>query len=423
MKEAEELLEKYKAGLCTPEEVQLLQKWFHHLGENEVSELSAEDLIAAKLKFEYHIRGSILPERSYQLWPKIAVTAAAVAAVVFGVWFFSSKYDMNKEPGNEVTVNDIAPGRNGATLTLANGKVIALSDSKSGVVVKGGDLKYNDGSDVRYSSGSRSSGPASPGQKTTGPVGVHSLTPSELQGAEGKEDIGLQGAAGRGQNLMASTAKGQTYQFTLPDGTKVWLNADSKISFPVKFSGTERRILLSGEGYFEVAKDKVHPFIVKTGALNGRTGAQEIEVLGTHFNVSAYGDDQVTTTTLVEGSVKVSAFDAIAGRQAAVLKPNEQSVQNARSRMQVRRVDVSEALDWKNGEFIFSDNENIVNIMRRVSRWYDVEVSYVGDMADVNFTGSISRAKNISAILKLMEGTKQVRFKIEGRKVIAEKGK
>jgi ferric-dicitrate binding protein FerR (iron transport regulator) len=388
MKEAEELLEKYKAGLCTPEEVQLLQKWFHHLGEDEVSELTSDDLISARVQFEKNIRGLVLPERSYRLWPRIAVAAAAVAAVVVGVYFFNASRHANTPPRTEFGAGsqDIAPGKNGATITLANGKVIQLSDAKSGVVV-GKDLKYNDG------------------------VAVQGGDP-DPEGAA-KQTIS-------GSQLTASTAKGQTYQFTLPDGTKVWLNADSKISFPSQFSGKERKILLDGEGYFEVAKDKAHPFIVATDK-------QEVEVLGTHFNINAYKDESNTKTTLLEGSVRVynlpepgKDYETLADRMV-ILKPNQQSILTGSNRLQVKQVDVENIIAWQKGYFMFN-NETLENIMKRVARWYDVEVIYKTDgPKDVTYYGTVSRFENISKVLSKLEATSNVKFKIEGNKIYISK--
>jgi ferric-dicitrate binding protein FerR (iron transport regulator) len=286
-------------------------------------------------------------------------------------------------------MNDIAPGKNGATITLSNGKVIQLSDAKTGVVV-GKDLKYNDGAAVQGG------------------------------GPDLRQDDVMQ--------LTATTAKGQTYQFTLPDGTKVWLNADSKISFPSRFPGQERKILLSGEAYFEVAKVVMPlsaeplpgqiskpatlfkvPFLVESKG-------QTVEVLGTHFNISAYQDERLTTTTLVEGSVRVSMFDVALGRRTEMLKPNQQSIQTPGGGMQVRNVDVSEALDWKNGLFIFND-EPLQNVMRRVARWYDVEVSYDGVDQNELYGGSVSRYDNVSKVLRKLELTGGIHFKIEGRKI------
>jgi transmembrane sensor len=327
-------------------------------------------------------RISTLAERNpVRLWPRIVVAAAAVAAITLGTWLYMNGPDVKS--GDEVVMNDIAPGKNGATITLANGKVIQLSDAKSGVVIGNGRIKYNDGS---FLSPSGRDGVAREG---SGPV--NPLSP------QGDPDV----KSGGGMALTASTAKGQTYQFTLPDGTKVWLNADSKLEFPSNFVNSKtRNVKLSGEGYFEVAKDKAHPFIVATDQ-------QEVEVLGTHFNINSYSDESNTKTTLLEGSVRVNEV---------VLKPNQQSILTGSNRIKVQDVDIEEAIAWKNGKFVF-EYENIESVMRKLSRWYDAEIIYQGNIGDKTFTGSISRRDNISKILEKITYTQNVHFKIEGRRI------
>jgi transmembrane sensor len=370
------LAEKVAEGRASISEIALYNASYESFQQDPQS-LTADGLDSKELKKESLARfwkNRDDSKRVVKLWPRIAVAVAAVAAITLGVWLYYTPHHPDTETSSaQAAVNDIAPGKNGATITLANGKVIELSDVKSGVVV-GEEIKYDDG------------------------TALSGLQPS-LPGGE------------RSMALTASTARGQTYQFTLPDGTKVWLNADSKLEFPSSFVDSDtRNVKLSGEGYFEVAKDKAHPFIVKTKN-------QDVTVLGTHFNISGYDDEHVTTTTLVEGSVRVSSFDVAIGRRTEVLKPNQQSIQNQSGGMQVRNVDVSEALDWKNGEFIFK-RESLQNIMRRVSRWYDVQIIYESGV-DVNetFSGVVSRKKNISEVLNLMGLNGQLKFKIEGKKV------
>lgn len=447
------LAEKVAEGNASISEIALYNASYESFQQDPQS-LKADGLDSKALKKESLARfwkNRDDAKRAVKLWPGFRVrsgrtglvAAAAVAVMVFGVWFFNYRGEIRRDAPDDknAIVNDVAPGKNGATITLGNGEVIQLSDEKRGVVI-GDVVKYSDGSDVRYSSGSRSSGPASPGQRSTGPVGVRSLIPSDLQGAEGKGGEGLQGAKGlQGgdggtRSLIASTAKGQTYQFTLPDGTKVWLNADSRISFPAQFSGKERRILLSGEGYFEVAKDKAHPFIVRTDAVSGKADAvkgragengskgiagQEVEVLGTHFNITSYADEASTKTTLLEGLVRINTLPRIGVSGAGiVIRPGEQAVLNAASKLSVKTVDAQEAVAWKTGKFSF-ESEEIGNIMKQVSRWYDVEVSYTADVQKIRISGSVSRFANISVLLQKLEQTGLVHFKVEGRKVYAGK--
>jgi ferric-dicitrate binding protein FerR (iron transport regulator) len=249
-------------------------------------------------------------------------------------------------------------------------------------VVIGEDLKYSDGTSV----GSRNEfGTGSRNSKGGGP--------------DLRQDDVIQ--------LTASTAKGQTYQFTLPDGTKVWLNADSKLEFPSGFVNSKTRdVRLFGEGYFEVAKDKAHPFIV-------RTNKQEVEVLGTHFNINSYADEGNVKTTLLEGSVRVNGQ----GRESVVLKPNQQAVVFASKQTEVNSVDVGDVVAWKNGKFVFV-RENVRSIMNKIARWYDVQIIYEGDVKGKALGGSVSRFKNVSEVLEMLSATKAVQFRIEGRKVI-----
>jgi transmembrane sensor len=393
------ILDKYLKNQATAEEQNLLYAYYHLFMADDDVLLLLKDEEKEKLKLQIkagiharigEIEADIAPEqlRRVKLWPRIAVasrrkvgtsllaTAAAVTAITLGVWLYSNKYrDASVKTGSTASVNDIAPGKNGATITLANGKVIQLSDAKSGVVIGEDDLKYSDGSDVRYSS-------------------------AELQGADGKV-----------QNLIAATAKGQTYQFTLSDGTKVWLNADSKIYFPSQFSGKERKILLEGEGYFEVVQDKAHPFLV-------RTDKQEVEVLGTHFNISAYQDGAIKTT-LLEGSVKVNGLERAGGviriGFSEVLKPNQQAVLSG-NKLDVITANTDQVIAWKNGKFAFN-KQSLQEIMRGIARWYNVEVVFEPGFVSRPFTGSISRFENISTVLRVLELTGTVHFRVEGRRV------
>jgi ferric-dicitrate binding protein FerR (iron transport regulator) len=338
------------------------------------------------------IEADIAPEqmRNVSLWPRIAVAAAAVAAITLGVWLYSNKYqDASIKTGSTASVNDIAPGKNGATITLANGKVIELSDAKSGVIV-GEGLKYDDGAAV--------------------------------QG--GDPDIRQDDV----MQMTASTARGQTYQFTLSDGTKVWLNADSKLEFPSNFvNGKTRNVKLSGEGYFEVAKDKAHPFLVESEG-------QIVEVLGTHFNINSYADEASAKTTLLEGSVRVLSSGANAkdldasyplndkgGERSIILKPNQQSVLTSTGRIKVENIDPESVIAWKNGEFMFND-EQLNSIMRKLAKWYNVEVIYKDNqIGEKIFGGTISRFGNVSDVLRMLELTGEVHFKVEGRRIVVTK--
>jgi transmembrane sensor len=336
------------------------------------------------------------------LWPRIVVAAAAVAAITLGVWLYYASSINGRHPelvSGFPLANDIAPGKNTATLTLASGKVINLSDAKSGIVVGDEKLAYNDGSLVQDSSGSHFSGSLKGDQKNTGPVRMPSLGAKAL--------------------LTASTPRGGTYQVTLPDGTRVWLNADSKISFPSQFSGGIRKILLSGEAYFEVNKDKARPFIVVTDR-------QTVEVLGTHFNINAYRDENNTRTTLLEGSLRVNGKSTAQGpvlplgEGNIILKPGQQSILSNTNQILVKVMNAGETVAWRNGKFVFR-KDDMQSVMRQVSRWYDIEVVYLDDMSGKTIWGTVNKYANISAVLDMIELTGGVSFRIEGRKVFVGK--
>lgn len=406
----DELLRKFDDGSISRAEESLLESWYIYYTSESACEMTNEDLehSVAALKISLELDAKPIITR---LWLRKASIAAAVAVLTLGVWlyYFSTPSRHFDDRGDLLSyANDIAPGKNGATLTLADGKVLQLSDSKSGVVIGDDKLAYNDGSIIR-------------------------------SGQDGQDTQ-------KEKSLIASTTQGQTYNFTLPDGTRVWLNADSKIEFASNIGKAAiRKIKLVGEGYFEVAKvtmkeqgfrskEKRIRFIVESEG-------QEIEVLGTHFNINSYADEGVTRTTLLEGSVRVSSFassssrrqeralghatsrdssvprnDGIVG-ECIILKPGQQSLVSKSNRIAVKEVDTNSEIDWKNGDFVF-DGETLESLMRKISRWYNVEVEYVGEIPKDVLIGKVSRSKNISQVLKALGAIGIVHFKIEGRKVV-----
>lgn len=367
------LAKKWQDGTISQQERKEFEAWYAEFDDQLVEVEASETIEQAELRYYRQIaaRAGIRPAKPSVLWPRIASIAAAVVFMVFGVYFFRG----NKAPVPAAEVasafgGDVAPGKNSAVLTLASGKQIVLSESKSGVVVgSGSEIAYEDGSAVL---------PA--------------------------------GAAGSGAELATiSTPAGGKYDITLPDGTKVALNAASTLSFPSSFLGlVNRKVELRGEGYFAVAKDKHHPFIVQTAS-------QRVEVLGTHFNVNAYTDEPATVTTLEEGSVKVSAD----GDLSAKLVPGEQSSFSVGA-IKVSAADLEENLAWKNGDFVFND-EPIEDVLRKVARWYDVEVVYEDGVPSGTFYAKVSRTKNISQVLRALELTKLVHFKVEGRRILVRR--
>jgi ferric-dicitrate binding protein FerR (iron transport regulator) len=202
-----------------------------------------------------------------------------------------------------------------------------------------------------------------------------------------------------------STPTGGQYNIVLADGTKVYLNTVSSIKYPTRFNGDQRVVELEGEAYFEVAKNKDKPFIVKSEN-------QSIEVLGTHFNVHAYNNESVVKTTLLEGSVAITYKN-----QKAVLKPGQQSnVADNSTKIVIRKVDTQSAVAWKNGRFKF-DNADLKSVMKQLERWYGIKVEYRGDVSDVRFNGGTFMNKNLSEVLKVLE-LSNIKFKVEGKTII-----
>ncbi|MES1159992.1 MAG: FecR domain-containing protein, partial [Bacteroidota bacterium] len=202
---------------------------------------------------------------------------------------------------------------------------------------------------------------------------------------------------------------GGQYKVKLPDGTDVWLNAASSLEYPVEFAGNQRQVKLTGEAYFEVVKNGQVPFVVNVN------DKMNVRVLGTHFNIMAYEDEDRISTTLLEGAVKLE--DPLKPANTRVLTPGQQGDWSAYTNLRVGPADVEESIAWKEGQFLFV-NEDIHSIMRKLSRWYDIEVEYSKAIQHKNFDGSISRNRNISEVLKLMELTKSVHFAFEGRKIL-----
>jgi len=297
------------------------------------------------------------------------ISVVTVAAVVLIGLLAVYLTHLNVTPQrNKQQIADIKPGGNHATLTLSNGKSIVLTDAKNGDLAKESKTlvrKTNDGQ-ILYSNGADDS---------SSPVVYNTLT----------------------------IPQGGQYTITLSDGTHVMMNSASTLKYPVSFSKNERVVELNGEAYFEVSHNKSKPFKVITRQ-------QVVEVLGTHFNINSYGDNNSVKTVLEEGSVKVYTKSV-----AKMLKPGQQSVLKD-NHLNVGEADLEEALAWKNGYFRFN-NENIKSIMPKLARWYNIEVTFDQNVSDIGFYGTISRSKNISEVLRMLETTKSVHFKIQGRRI------
>ena len=295
--------------------------------------------------------------------------AAAVAVfVAFGVYFmqtpsFEDLFSVDQQIVQEMTIQ---PGQEQAILVLPNGREIALDSLQEGEVMAVGGLQVS---------------------LKDGVIRYDGAIESEIQ-----------------MNTIR-TPLGGDYHATLPDGTKVWLNAGSSISYPVAFTGAKREVTMQGEVYFEVAKDKKHPFIV-------HAKESSIQVLGTQFNVSAYPEDAALKATLIEGSI-----DFKHATEHRLLSPGHQAVvQNGQTNIAVHSIDVEEATAWKNGYFYFN-NEDLASAMQKIARWYDVEVVYKGKVGQKKLDGTISRMADIKELLKLLNLTGTAHFSIKERRI------
>jgi hypothetical protein len=369
------LYEKYIAGLCSVEEEQRLYAYmddFKMLDTSqtaEVSDLQRKEELFQQIKQTIH--GSEKPLWVQFEWVKYA--AALLLILAAGMLFIDGE-----KPGSVPSIVQnqtartklpITPGRNTATLTLSDGVVLDLAHIKNGTIAS-----------------------------TQGARVQKSAEGFIIYQASGK-DINVESF-----NTIDVPAGGQ-YKVVLPDGTAVWLNALSRLTYPTAFSGKTREVKLEGEAYFEVAKNASKPFIAKVNDM-------KVTVLGTHFNINAY-DKRRYRTTLVEGSVKLSKSN-----RQAMLTPGQQGLVDVENEsIKVASVNVNKSVAWKNGYFMFQE-DSIIDIMAQISRWYDVDVEFEGKMPFKTFGGIYSRNKDINELLKGLELTGLVRFKIEGRRII-----
>jgi transmembrane sensor len=353
------------------------QTWNQEIDVQAMDNVQSSRILSSILERRDAADTPVIPFRqSFFRRPAVRV-AAAVAILAVSVLAI---YLVNNRPSGEQPIaqnppaktykNDVSPGSTGAILKLADGRSIILDSAQDGqlateanmqVIKQGGSLQY----------------------------------------------VGRKGTDEELSYNLIETPRGRQYQLSLEDGTKVWLNAASSIRFPVAFAGTERKVEITGEVYFEVAKDKTKPFRVEA---RGTT----VEVLGTHFNVNSYADEESINTTLLEGSVKVSK-----GGQQKIIKPGQQAQVDAKGDMKTNQnISLAEVMAWKDNTFSF-DHTDIKKLMRQLSRWYDVEIVFENNTPDpVAFIGGISRSVNLSTVLAMLEQTGEVKFSIEGKKII-----
>lgn len=380
------LLEKYNAGLANAEEIAFLDAYYDlfdqendglvHLDAMHKGSIKAEIAEGIKAQISAVEQEEIKTVPLFVKYKWLAIAAVFVMVSSLSLLFFNQENTKQQVVAvkTKPVKNTIVPGSNNAILTLSNGNQISLNDKENGVLASqsGVVITKNKDGQLQYQI------------KADAPAGINTI----------------------------STPRGGQYQLILVDGTKVWLNAASSITFPTQFNGSERKVEIIGEAYFEVAKNANKPFKVKSKN-------QIIEVLGTHFNVNTYDDEVADKTTLLEGSVSISKVTngRVQTTGSKILKPGQQaSVSVNQSQIAVALADEDEAVAWKNGYFKFN-KADIQSIMRQVSRWYNVDVEYKGEMNQDLFVGKINRSEHVEEVLSILERSK-INVAIKGRKII-----
>ncbi|MFC0515525.1 FecR family protein [Mucilaginibacter angelicae] len=312
----------------------------------------------------------LIAKKKRSIW-KPVMAAASVIIVVSTIAVLFRQASKPVKSNTIAQKNDIRPGSNKAVLTLANGQKITLTDSVNGQIAVQANVKI--------------------AKTANGQIAY------ELPNGVTDDDLAP------GYNTIEAPTGGQ-WQVILPDQSRVWLNAKSSLTYPTYFTGNERKVQLKGEAYFEVAHNAKMPFKVSSRG-------QTVEVLGTHFDIMAYDDDEIMKTTLLEGSVKISN-----NGYSRILIPGEQAQVSDAGTKVTNDIDLEDVMAWKNGYFKF--NDSLENVMRKISRWYNIDIKYANNVdPSLRFGGKISRYKNLSSALKIMELTGNVHFKIEGRRV------
>jgi transmembrane sensor len=376
----QELAGKWLDGSITEDEKQEFASWYNADQDREI--IIPESLAADEQTHRDRLLSAILSQTRFieprKVFPLFRFSvAAAVLLLLLGTGaYFWVKEKNGNTPETAAVTADIAPGGDKATLTLGDGSVLKLNELANGALKedKGFRISKKDGELIYETLGEQ------PGQVTFNTI---------------------------------KTPRGGQFRVVLPDGSKVWLNAASSLHYPTTFDHTDRRVSLTGEGYFEIARqqdDKKGPVPFRINVNN----KELVEVLGTHFNIMAYSDEKVIKTTLLEGSVRVSKTGT---KNASLLKPGQQSEYNGRDGFMVRSgIDPEESISWKNGLIAFKDAD-IKTIMRQVERWYDVKVEYEADIPQRLFTGGISRNAQLSSLLKVLE-LNNIHFKVKGKTIV-----
>lgn len=363
------LINKYRNGTLTETEELAFFSWYATVGAGEFHRILQQagevDYMPASPAFLSALEARLQPK--VRRMPMLLRAAAAILIIVLGAgaWWLFKPGAKRPMPPLAIAKQDVHPGKNGAVLTLANGQEVALDSAGNGVIANqnGTTITLNNGS-VSYNADK---------------------------------------AAAVSYNMIR-TPNARQFKLVLPDGTTVWLNAGSSLKYPTAFTGNERVVAITGEAYFDVAKDARHPFVVEV--------AQDVkvQVLGTQFNINAYTDEGNIKTTLLQGSVKVNK-----GASAVVLQPGQQAQLNNEIIVN-DHINTTQVVAWKDGVFNF-DNMNVEEVMRQLARWYDIEVIYEKGIPKTKFYGEIGRNLNLSEVLEGLE-LSGVHFRIEGKQLI-----
>ena len=368
-----ELIAKYKDGACTPNEVKAL---FDNLNHPE-----ADDLLEAELRKEFleHFPETGDDKNKKQKWAiifpmkKYAVAASVTIALALGLglYFYFSEGLPESEPLQVATHETIQAGHSQAVLTISNGKKIILDSAAAGkiTILPGTVISLDGQGQLTYEANAAAN---------SAPVAMNTI----------------------------STPTGGFFKIILPDGSNVWLNSESALTFPSRFTEGQRSVSLKGEGYFEISKNKKQPFIVSLD------GGEKIKVLGTSFNVMAYQDEPDKKITLLEGSIGLAS-----GNSFNMLKPGQQAVVSQVGIEIHSHVAVDHEVAWKNGLFDFQ-NDDLPGILRQISRWYSAEIVYGVASHPGHYTGAIRKSSSITEVLKMLELAGDVSFTIVGKKII-----
>lgn len=403
-KHIKELFQLYLDHNCSAEETARLFRYFEkdeneeklrefireQLAVSENDSLSVKENnefllnnVFAQIKNAINAEEKVAPKKTIPFYQAKWFRASAAAVLLMflsGTAFLLFQENPDKPLVQQEEVlpetGDISPGNNNALLTLDDGSTILLDSAGNGSLAQQGNTTVvKSGNQISY----------------------------EVKGGENAEKKLV-------YNTI-TTANSNHYNLTLSDGTRVWLNAASSIRFPASFIGDERKVEVTGEVYFEVAKNNQQQFTVAIKNEDGQAG--EINVLGTHFNVNAYSNEPDIKTTLLEGSIKLSD-----GKSNKMLVPGQQALLTNKGILLKQNANLEQVMAWKNGYFLFS-NTDLHTLMRQVSRWYDVEVSFEGTINPDSFSGKISRDLPLSIVLKALE-INDVNVKRVGRNVIVK---